>query len=758
MKKNVRVLKDITINFYKNEFTSILGTSGSGKTTLLNIIGGLDKYDAGDLLINGVSTHDYTDRDYDAYRNYMVGFVFQSYNLIMYQTVLENVCLALTLSGISKSERKKRALKALEKVGLSKHVNKLPTELSGGQMQRVAIARALVNDPQIILADEPTGALDSKTSKEVMDLLKEVAKDKIVIMVTHNEELAKEYSDRIIKMQDGAIISDDGVGKSSSKTIKDEKLKKTKMSFLTSLHLSLHNLMTKKGRTFLTAFAGSIGIIGIALILSISNGMNIYIKNMERDSMKDYPITLENNVINYDEMLNFSVNTIDCVADICSTTTTTTKEEDISSVTKKNDLSSFKKYLDEHNEINDDILEIDYLYDLDLQVYKNTDNGISKVNTSDHNFKELLSNEDLIKSKYDLVTGALPVNKNEIVLVLPSDRMVTNSFLYSLNLKNKDELEGQYQYAYDDFIGLSYKLVLNTDYYKLENGYYKDFRNDKKYLNSIVSNGLELKIVGILVNTDDSVSSAYIGYTKDLSDYVIDGISKSNIYQKQMSDKTKNVLTGITFDEYNNTYEEIVQKLGLVSRDEPNEIDIYAKDYDSKNNIIAFLNKYNKEMEESDNKDKVITYTDLIKTMLESITKIINVVSLVLVGLVGISLVVSSIMIAIITYISVLERTKEIGILRALGASKKDIKRVFVAETIIEGFLAGLLGILSSLVFIVIINLVVGNLSNISTIAVLSFNAMLFLIILSIMLNCLAGLIPASMASRKNPVEALRSE
>ncbi len=760
-KEEFKVLKDISLKFYENEFTSILGPSGSGKTTLLNIIGALDKYDEGDLLINGVSTKNYTDKDNDAYRNYMVGFVFQNYNLIMTQSVLENVMLALTLNGMSLKSRRKKAIEALDSVGLSKHINKLPTELSGGQMQRVAIARALVSDPDIILADEPTGALDSKTSKEIMELLKRIANNKIVIMVTHNESLAKTYSNRIITMQDGVVISDMGNKKNGKRKDNKKYGKNKKMGFLTSLNLSFNNLLTKKGRTLLTALAGSIGIIGIAIILALSNGVNSYVKDMERNSLKDYPITLQKKAISYDDMITLQVNEKkECNNDIC--TYNDTNDSNQTSLTYTNDLKSFKTYLDKRTEINDSILELDYVYDIDLQVYslENSEakklniNGNSGYNFNDNSyFKELVSNEELINSKYDLLAGHVPSNKSEIVLVIPDDKVVSKTFLKTLNIK--DNTTSDSGYSYEDLLNITYKLVLSTDYYKLENGVYKDYSTNKKYLNDLVSKGLDLKVVGILKSKDSN--DTFMGYTNDLTEYIIGESAKTTLYQKQMADKSKNALTGIAFDGIN-TLDNFLKMHGMAIKEEPSGINIYPKDYDSKDRIVKFLNAYNKEMEDSGNKDKVIVYNDLIKTMIESVMGIVNVVSLVLIALVAISLVVSSIMIAIITYISVLERTKEIGILRALGASKKDIRRVFVAETFIEGFLAGVLGIISSLALALVINLFMRDIINIKNIAILPINAMIVLVILSILLNVMAGLIPAIMASKKKPVEALRSE
>ena len=614
-----------------------------------------------------------------------------------------------------------------------------------------------MSDPDIILADEPTGALDSKTSKEIMELLKRIANNKIVIMVTHNESLAKTYSNRIITMQDGIVISDTGNKKSGKRKDNKKYGKNKKMGFLTSLNLSLHNLLTKKGRTFLTALAGSIGIIGIAIILALANGVNSYVKDMERNSLKDYPITLQKNAINYDDMITLQVNEKkSCNNDICSY-----NDNKQTSLKKSNDLKSFKAYLEKHNEINDSILELDYVYNIDLQVYSLENNGAKKLNINgnsgydfnDDYFKELVSNEELINSKYDLLAGHVPTNKSEIVLVIPDDKVVAKTFLKALNIK--DNTTSDSGYSYEDLLNITYKLVLSTDYYKLENGVYKDYSTNKKYINDLVSKGLDLKVVGILKNKDSN--DTYVGYTKDLTKYIVGESAKTTIYQKQMADKNKNALTGIAFDGIN-TLDNFLKMHGMAIKEEPSGINIYPKDYDSKDRLVKFLNAYNKEMEDSGNKDKVIVYNDLIKTMIESVMGIVNVVSLVLIALVAISLVVSSIMIAIITYISVLERTKEIGILRALGASKKDIRRVFVAETFIEGGLAGILGIISSLTLALVINLFLRNIINIKNIAILPIKAMALLVILSILLNVMAGLVPAIMASKKKPVDALRSE
>lgn len=796
-----QVLKGINISFRRSEFASILGASGSGKTTLLNIIGSLDIYDEGDLIIEGVSTKKYKSRDWDSYRNHRVGFIFQSYNLISHQTLLSNVELALTLSGVSKKERRKKAAEALSKVGLKEHMHKRPNQLSGGQMQRVAIARALVNDPEIILADEPTGALDSETSIQIMDILKEVAKEKLVIMVTHNPELAKEYSTRIIELKDGMILSDSNPYSIEKENTSPKKTNKTSMSLLTFLGLSFNNLLTKKGRTILTAFAGSIGIVGIALILSLSNGVSNYVADMERDSLSNYPISLEENSYDYSKLLGSSNNEDDTAADdgklhskddITSTLALLTND-----IIKKNNLEEFKKYLDENNEIKDYASEIKYGYNLDLQIYSDKNDEYTKINTNGFNlfenasldkqegpvsissenqsspvFEELLDNEELLETKYDVIAGTLPKDYNELVLVIGKDNVIPDSILYALDIKdrkkltsllnkinNKEEVSvDSTAYSYDDILNLSYKLVLNTDYYKYENGVYMDYSNDTNHMNEIVSKGLPIKVVGILRAKDDTDSTNVIGYKHSLTEYVINNISKTDLYKEQVNNKKINILTGEEFDNVINTYESNCKMLGIADINNPSKISIYPKNFDSKEKVISLIDDYNNKQKENNRTDLIVTYTDLIKTMVSSITSVINMVSFVLIGFVAISLIVSSIMIAIITYISVLERTKEIGILRAIGASKKDVSTVFKAETIIEGFIAGILGVATTLLLCIPINAIVASLTDIDKIASLSLKSAVSLIILSVLLTLVAGLIPSKMASKKKPVEALRSE
>jgi len=770
-----KVLNGINIKFRKNEFTSILGTSGSGKTTLLNIIGGLDRYDSGDLIIDGVSTKKYKDSDWDSYRNYRVGFIFQSYNLIMHQTVLQNVEIALTLSGVAKSERREKAIKALTKVGLKDHIDKRPNQLSGGQMQRVAIARALVNDPEIILADEPTGALDSKTSVQIMDLLKEIAGDKLVIMVTHNPELAKDYSSRIIELKDGLVINDSNPFDGNEDVEKDDKIRKTSMSLMTALSLSFNNLLTKKGRTFLTAFAGSIGIIGIALILSLSNGVNKYAKNLEKDSLTDYPIKVEK--VSYDLLGTISFvfdeasRQIECESDkLCSSDdiVINTIVSSDKGLIQKNNLREFKKYIDKNDKFREYSDYIFYSYNLDLQVYTK---DYVKVNPSDLSGTETSIFAELERTdKLKVLAGSLPKNSNELVIVVGQDRMISDSILYSLNVKDRKDLvedlskirkDEKYRvasktYSYDDLLNREYKLILNTDYYKEENGGYVDYSTNISYLKSKIDKGQDIKIVGIV--EDESASSSSVGYTHDLTMNIIKEISKTKIYQDQMKNKEVNVLTGVEFDDITDTYDNLVKKLGIYEEEDPSAISIYPKDYDSKEKLTKLINEYNDDKKANNQDDLVIKYSDLMKSLVGGITKAVNMVSYVLIGFVAISLVVSSIMIAIITFISVLERTKEIGILRAIGASKKDIKRVFRAETIIEGLISGVLGVGISFLISIPVNIIVKMTAKVDNIASMPLLGALFLILLSVLLNVIAGSKPASIAAKKDPVEALRTE
>ena len=821
-------LKDISIRFRENEFVSILGQSGSGKTTLLNIIGGLDQYTSGDLLIQGKSTKQFKDRDWDSYRNHTIGFVFQSYNLIGHQTALSNVEIAMTLSGVSKAERKKRAIEALERVGLKDHLYKKPSQMSGGQMQRIAIARALVNDPKVVLADEPTGALDSETSVQIMDLLKDIAKERLVIMVTHNPELAKTYSTRIVQVLDGNILSDSNPYDPTEETKQgDIQFTKTKMSFMTALALSFNNLLTKKGRTFLTAFAGSIGIIGIALILALSNGVSDYVKKVQEDTLVSLPLTIsEQNQSNlmatspdlsekpYRDKNELGVNTL----------LTNLLKKQIG----KNDLASFKTYLDKHaSKVSTLTKDIRYQYNLQPYIYaSDTSNGpksilpsnlAGEVDTANQTIKgylqnidywsQLSSDEEMLNAQYDVLEGRLPKDKSEIVLIVDEDNQISDLLLYSLRIKDPselndakklDELKSQ-TYQYSDFIGKTFKAVVNTNRFVKENNQWMNKIDDEAYMKTQIENGLELRIVGVLRQKEGTSSgvnspSGGVAYTSALIDYTSEQIQNSDIVKEQEANPTINVFTGKEFakdpkpfnsadlteeekiqlvkltpeqqaqyiQQYNEnsaaTYEENLAKLGVIDKSKPAAIEFYTSSFQQKQELKDFINAYNTAKKDAGEDDKVLAYSDDIQTIMSSITTMVGVITTVLVGFVAISLIVSSIMIAIITYISVLERTKEIGILRAMGASKKDIRRIFTAETAIEGFISGVLGIAITLLATIPINTVVSKMTNVENVAQLPWEAALILIGISIVLTMLAGLIPSRIAAKKDPVESLRSE
>ncbi len=788
-----KALDKVTINFRENEFVSILGPSGSGKTTLLNIIGGLDKYTSGDLKINNVSTKQYKDKDWDTYRNHRVGFIFQSYNLIGHQSVLANVELALTLSGVSKKSRKKRAIAALEEVGLKDHIYKLPNQLSGGQMQRVAIARALVNNPNIILADEPTGALDSKTSVQIMEILKKISKDKLVIMVTHNPDLAKSYSNRIISLKDGKITDDTNPYDGNDDNEEFKKDKKTNMSFVTALGLSLKNLLTKKGRTVLTAFAGSIGIIGISLILSISNGVQNYINKVQEDTLTSYPLTIEKESVDLSNMISIMaqnnekeehdkdyIYSNDIMVDMISS---------VSKEVRTNNMKDFKAYLENNKEELDKYAnDVKYSYALDLQIYyADTKDGIYKSNPSNimdilgfttnvytsgtaNVFTELTNNRDLLESQYDIVSGRLPEKYNEMVLIVDKENEISDYSLYALGLKSQDELakimetifkgeevtsSSQLKIPFDDILKEKYKIVLNTDIYKKENGLWVDKSTDPSYMKDLIDKSVDLNIVGIIrPNANSSVQTpGGIGYMSSLSEYVIDKVNNSKIAQEQLAKKDINVFTNEAFG-LTESYDNNLKKLGIVELDNPSAINIYPKDFESKDNIEDIIKKYNEDKEESDK----IEYTDYVGILMNSVSTIVDVVSYVLIAFVGISLIVSSIMIGIITYISVLERTKEIGILRAIGASKKDIRRVFNAETFIIGLTSGLIGVLVTIILNIPINKVITALTGIEVGVSLPIIAAVVLTLISMFLTMIAGLIPSKMAAKKDPVIALRTE
>lgn len=878
----VSALKGINLRFRDCEFVSILGQSGCGKTTMLNIIGGLDKYTSGDLKINGVSTKNYKDRDWDFYRNNSIGFVFQSYNLIPHQTVLSNVELALTLSGVSKAERKKRAIEALEKVGLGEQIHKKPNQMSGGQMQRVAIARALVNNPDILLADEPTGALDTETSIQIMELLKEISKDRLIIMVTHNPELAKDYSTRIVRLLDGVITDDSDpysledmeadirakeaakVKISEKKIKKSGKKQKTSMSFFTALSLSFNNLMTKKTRTILTAFAGSIGIIGIAMILSISNGIQLYIDRVQRDTLSSYPITLQAEAIDISSMVSSMTGNSDSEEhedkskiysnDIMGDMINTMVKE-----VKSNNLSEFKKYIENgSSDIKSYVSDIQYSYDVPLNIYmKDTSNGVEQLNpgtmfdsiygegatsasssmssgmgmgmfSNSSVWNQLLGNQQVLDEQYDVLAGHWPENFNEVVLVADKNNEVDDYTLYSLGLKDPEEVRTLFKkmmvgesyetkkdisYTFDEILDTEFKLVMPTDMYKYNDvtSTWDDYSKDDKYMTNVVNNGTDIKVCGIIRPNDDAVStsiSSGIGYTAKLTEYIIEEVKNSEIAKAQLADTSVDVFTGVPFDNDRNTEitmddvnaymatlspeesaqmqamtsgmsdDQILQlfsaslkarttdatldsnksKLGITDLDTPSQIDIYATDFDSKEKVQNIIKDYNKLQQDDGKEENVINYTDYVGIMMSSVSTIINAISYVLIAFVAISLIVSSIMIGIITYISVLERTKEIGVLRSIGASKKDVSRIFNAETLIEGFVSGALGIVVTLLLCIPANALIKHLTDISNVAQLPVAGGVILIIISMFLTFIAGLIPAKLAAKKDPVVALRSE
>lgn len=838
----VHALKGVSLSFREHEFVSILGQSGCGKTTFLNIIGGLDHYTSGDLIINGKSTKDYSDKDWDTYRNHQVGFVFQSYNLIMHQSVLSNVELALTLTGVNKEERRKRAIEALNKVGLSNQIHKKPTQMSGGQMQRVAIARAIVNNPDIILADEPTGALDSATSVQIMEILKEISKDKLVIMVTHNPQLADEYSSRIIRLKDGSLVSDSNPFNEQEMNVDMSVLKRPGMSFKMACSLSLNNLMTKKARTFLTSFAGSIGIIGIALIMSLSHGMQSYIDQMENDTMASYPIEIQANSSDMSTLMTTMMGMKKKTEEhkdskIYSRPYVEDVLESLSS-SKKNNLSAFKSYIESSKgkEFRKTAKAIEYDYNLNLQVYnENTDSGLVQVSpnglldklgmsdmmsiqsqfmdssamTNDQVWLSLPESKKLRDDEYQLVEGKWPTNYNEVVLEVDENNEITDYALYSLGLLDQDELVKNYQkilngeidkisktklksYSVDDILNLKFRLVLNSDLYQKVNGLWINQSENESYMKDVVSKSPEIKVVGIIKPSESTVSQPTMGgvyYTKAMEEYVTSKTENAQIVKEQKTNPNINIFTQTEFSSgqkmsmsnltneqmiqlssmsqeelmnYMNTYNENINatydsnltKLGVVDYSNPTKISLYASSFDGKEKLGDLITSYNKKQ----TKSNVITYNDFIGTMLSSVTSVVNIISYVLIAFVSVSLIVSSIMIGIITYISVLERTKEIGILRSIGASKKDITRVFNAETFIIGLISGVLGILITLALNVPISMVVENMTGVAHIAKLPVNGAVFLVLIDLVLTILAGLIPSKIASKKDPVEALRSE
>ncbi|MDY4796185.1 MAG: ABC transporter ATP-binding protein/permease [Floccifex porci] len=843
----VHALKGVSLTFRNSEFVSILGQSGCGKTTFLNIIGGLDHYTSGDLIINGKSTRNYKDKDWDTYRNHKIGFVFQSYNLITHQSVLSNVELALTLSGVGKEERKKRAIEALTKVGLKDQIYKKPTQLSGGQMQRVAIARAIVNNPDIILADEPTGALDSSTSIQIMEILKEISKDKLVIMVTHNPELAQKYSSRIIRLSDGEVISDSNPYNEFEELNNSQIDKKTSMSFKTALSLSLNNLMTKKARTILVSFAGSIGIIGIALILSLSNGVQSYIDSVESDTMTAYPIQIQSTTMDMTSMMEAMAGKEESSNEKRDDNQVYTRSfvndvlESIAS-SKQNNLEELKKYIESEQgkELRENTRAIEYSYGLNLNVYnEDTDSGLIQVSpnglidklgmsdmvdlrsqfmagTSDANevWLQLPDSNTLKESEFELLEGSWPQNYNEVVIGVDSDNNITDYALYSLGLLNQDEVVDSYNkilqgdsneiettknkksYSYEELMNSKFKLVFNCDLFEKVNGIWIDQSDNEDYIKNVVKNAQEVKVVGIIRQKDNTMSSGMLGgiyYSSKMSDYVIEQCENSQIVKEQKENKDINIFTGNRFksnekldfssltpqqqmqfasmsqeemmaymqtynDNMNASYESNLKKMGVVNLDSPSQISLYAKDFDSKEALADCIEDYNDLQEENGNSNNVISYSDMVGMMISSVSSVVNMISYVLIGFVSISLVVSSIMIGIITYISVLERTKEIGILRSIGASKKDVSRVFNAETFIIGLTSGCMGILITILLNIPISTIVASKTGVEHIAKLPWQGAIILILISLVLTLIAGLIPSKYASKKDPVEALRTE
>ncbi len=856
-------LDGVSVEFRKSEFVSILGPSGCGKTTLLNIIGGLDRYTSGDLSVKGVSTKKYRDGDWDRYRNRSIGFVFQSYNLIPHQSILSNVELAMTLSGVKRSARRERAREALERVGLGEYLHKRPNQMSGGQMQRVAIARALVNNPEILLADEPTGALDSATSEQIMELLKEIAKDRLVIMVTHNPDLAERYSTRIIRLFDGRITGDSNpyTSEEEGETVGHVKRKKKPMSFFTATSLSLNNLMTKKGRTILTSFAGSIGIIGIALILSLSNGIQIYIDKMQEDTLSAYPITIQRETIDYTSMLS-------AVSDeaaephekdaVYSNSNMQRMLNTMLSGLVTNDLGSLKEYFEDESTGMDGLVsDIKYTYGASFSMYAEKADGgydevdaieivdsmyealygityseavngmgsmssmYSSVNSSFDVMTEMLDNKELLSAQYDVIQGDWPAAYNEMVLVVDENNEIPDMILYALGLRDRSEIPDyidlvkdgeevpidQKVFSYDELLGKTFRLI--PDSYKFADtdgdGKYEDLTEDEEKLNSVIGDGITIKISGIVRPTKDALASSIggtLGYTKELSEHIIGLLQDSDAVKAQLDNEDTDIFTGIKFPEDTKkeltmddvraylatlpseeqaayqpymesmdektilemfkamlttsaTYEGNLKKIGYIDEKQPETIAIYPKDFASKEEICNKIDDFNEGRDENDK----ITYSDMLGIILSSVTTIIDIISYVLIAFVSISLVVSSIMIGIITYISVLERTKEIGILRAIGASKKDISRVFNAETLIVGFGAGAMGILLTVLLCLPINAIIHAVSGVYNVnAVLPWQGGVILVIISMLLTFIAGLIPSRFAAKKDPVVALRTE
>ena len=902
----VRALKGIDINFRESEFVAVLGPSGCGKTTLLNIIGGLDRYTSGDLQINGKSTKHFNDSDWDTYRNHSIGFVFQSYNLIQHQTVLSNVELALTLSGVSKKERRKRAIEALKKVGLENQIHKKPTQMSGGQMQRVAIARALINDPDILLADEPTGALDTETSVQIMELLKEISKDKLIIMVTHNPDLAETYSNRIIRCLDGEVINDSNPFEPDEKDKENEKARlettkekgKKSMSFSSAFSLSINNLRTKSARTFLTAFAGSIGIIGIALVLALSNGIQVYIDRIQEDMLLSYPMTVEKQAFDLESiMTSFTGITTEMVegmdedkeGKVYVNESLMQMVNAFISESTSNNLDNFKKYIEDNQEEFDEVCnDVQYKYSTDLNIYRaDTENGLIKVNPSTmmdnmtqmsgmdsmgdmassmtsmmpvNAWIELIGDEKLMDAQYDVIAGKMPEKFNEVVLIVDGNNMINELVVYALGLKDQEEFtkdimnalasgeslenEDVTEYSYDEILDMKFKLVLSADYFVKDKktGLWTDNSANDYFVKKLVDEGQELEIVGILKpdeNNTLSLGTGGIGYMRELMDYAIEETATREVVKEQLANKNKDVLTGLEFanltvndfdlkdvdlglidfnyldytpfmsmaegmdmseinltdmgamfgfDDMTELQKKLMEgflndeqvlaikqayvdtitaksslsgtldKLGYSTFEAPTSIYFYPKSFEAKEKLNELIDYYNEQVTADGHEEAQIKVSDYIGMLMSSLTTIIDIVTYVLVCFVAISLVVSSVMIGIITYISVLERTKEIGILRSIGASKKDIARVFNAETAVIGLGAGIIGILSTLLLEIPINLLLKYAAHIPAAAALPPVAAIVLVIISVTLTLIAGLIPSRIAAKKDPVEALRTE
>lgn len=770
----VEALKNVNIEFRKSEFVSILGPSGCGKTTLLNLIGGLDRYTFGDLMISGRSTKEYKDKDWDSYRNHSIGFVFQNYNLIPHLNVIENVELALTLSGISKEERKKRATHTLQTVGLGDQLNKKPNQLSGGQMQRVAIARALINDPEILLADEPTGALDSQTSVQVLELLKQIAKDRLIIMVTHNAHLAKDYSNRIIELLDGEVVSDSNPYKNDNLIKKEGEVltrkEKTSMSFLTALSLSFKNLITKKARTFLTAFAGSIGIIGVAVVLALSNGFQQYIDKMQADTLSNFPIEIQKTTFNTEAIMSMN-RKIDLPEYISEKKVIINKvSENQQAMMIENNLTN--TYIEEAIETipQDWYYSISYGRDIKMNIFKEKEiGGTSQIKEISANsgfnkvWKETIDNNEFIQTQYDVLQGHLPQNKNEIIIILDKYNRIDDITLMVLDLYSPlDEIES---FSFEDLIGLEFKIIKNDDYFS-SNG--TNF-GIKTIDQTIYDESQTITISGIIRPNKDTQIGAItssIGYSPELTDYILEVEETSQIvtWLKQPENIGFNPFSGTEYeDSFNSSgriktkmekYEDVLVRLGGSSK--ISGIKIYPIDFNAKDRIKKHLNDYNETLINEEDK---VYYTDIMDVVFSSMNIAINSISYILIAFTSVSLVVSSIMIGIITYVSVIERTREIGVLRSIGARKKDVSRVFNAETIIIGFTAGVIGIVITLILTIPINGIISKLvEGIGNVAKLKVAHMFYLLIISTMLTLVAGLIPSKIASKKDPVEALRSE